>query len=63
MRDTNCNYYENLGLSFRYGPPKEELRFNHGLFTLLEAMGQIHLFLAGKLSNLIQGGIYDLPHQ
>ncbi len=48
---------------FRYGAPKDELKFNHGLFTLLEAMGQIHIFLSGKLTNLIQGGIYDLPHQ
>jgi len=45
------------------GPPKDELRFNFGLFTLLEAMTQIHHYLSSKLAQQIQGGPYDFQHK
>lgn len=45
------------------GPPKDELRFNFGLYTLLEAMVQVHHHLSSKLSQQIQDGHYELSHK
>ena len=47
----------------RFGPPKDELRFNSGLFTLLDTMTQIHHFLSSKLTALVQSGSYELSHK
>ena len=61
----NCNLIaQELFVNFcRHGPPKDEVRFNEGLFTLLGAMVQTFGFLSSKLKEIVKGGEYDLPHQ
>lgn len=47
---------------FRYGPPKDETKFNYGLSTMLEALCELRIVLENKLNEMIQGGLYEFPH-
>jgi hypothetical protein len=47
---------------FRYGPPKDDAKFNQGLNHLLEAMAQLHYDLSKKLTSMVPGASFDFPH-